>query len=115
VVAKHSAERKHSTNFKRAWVMANIPTYLSYITSEAIKITKHSHDFNNQDGYRLNKTWFHFFTPKPTMEPPSSNSHGTPFLIHMGRRRRTRRLEEMAKKINHLLSLLALSMGSSSI
>jgi hypothetical protein len=68
-VAEHSAVTKHSIDFDRMEIIANICTYHPSIIRESTEITKHPHNFNREDGYRLN--WLHLF-PQATHSTISS-------------------------------------------
>jgi hypothetical protein len=52
-VAEHSTVTKHSIDFDKTEVIVNISSYHPRIIREAIKISKHPHNFNRKDGYRL--------------------------------------------------------------
>jgi hypothetical protein len=65
---KNTATR-HGTDFDKTEVIANIRSYRPRIIREAIEISKHLHNFNREDGYRLSKAWLHLFFPKPPTLP----------------------------------------------
>jgi hypothetical protein len=53
LVAKHSAATKYGIDFDRTDVIANIYAYHTRIIREANEITKHPHNINYEDDYRL--------------------------------------------------------------
>jgi hypothetical protein len=65
-VAEHSAATKHIVNFDKTEVISNVHPDGTHIIREVIEITKHPHNFNHEDDYRLSKAWLHLFSPQAT-------------------------------------------------
>jgi hypothetical protein len=55
----------------------NISSYHPCIIREAIEISKHPHNFNCEDGYRLSRAWLHLFSPKPLTLPDPQKGWST--------------------------------------
>lgn len=68
-VADHSTTTKHSISFDKMEVTINILNYHPCIIRESVEITRHPHNFNHDDDYRLSKIWLHLFCQ--TTHPPS--------------------------------------------
>jgi hypothetical protein len=76
-VAEHSTATRHSIDFDKTEVIANISSYRPRIIRKAIEISKHPHNFNHEDDYRLSKAWLHLFSPKPPTLPSPQKGWST--------------------------------------
>jgi hypothetical protein len=63
-VVECSATR-HGIDFDKT----EVSSYHPCIIREAIEISKHPHNFNPEDGYRLSKARLHLFSSKPQTPP----------------------------------------------
>jgi hypothetical protein len=66
VIAKHSTATRHGIDSDKTEVIANISSYRLHIIRE---LSKHPHNLNCEDGYRLSKAWLHLFSSKPRILP----------------------------------------------
>jgi hypothetical protein len=71
-VAELSTATEHGIDFDKTEVIANFHSHHPPVISEATEITKHPHNFNCEETYRLSKARLHLFSPKPPTQPPLS-------------------------------------------
>jgi hypothetical protein len=71
-VVEHSKATRYGIDFDKIEDIANTSSYHPHIIREAIEISKHLHNFNREDRYRISKSWLHLLSPKPLTLPPLS-------------------------------------------
>ena len=73
-IAKHSFKSKHHICFNQTKILASTFHYSSILIRESIKIEKHPNNFNQEDGYKLSRSW------KPLIHQLTHHRYLTPLF-----------------------------------